>query len=98
MVFDVDVVQHLAESAERYSHAVGAAEATELAASLYVRFEIEEDAGDSSPLELPFQLRDQLAEVAQDSLVAAISLIGRNKVLERLFVDVPLASIGPGCL
>ena len=52
MVVDVDVVEHAAEALEGNAHAVGPAEAAELAAAFDVRFQIEEHAGDAAALEL----------------------------------------------
>jgi hypothetical protein len=43
VVADADVVEHAAKATQGDAHAVGAAEAAELAASFDVRFEVEED-------------------------------------------------------
>ena len=88
MVVDADVVEHAAEAAEGDAHAVGAAEAAELAAAFDVRLQIEEDARDAALGELLFELRDEFGEVAEDEFVAAVAEVGGHEVLEHFFIDV----------
>ena len=92
VVVDADVVEHAAQAAEGDAHAVGAAEAAELAAAFEVRLQVEEHAGDAALGELLFELRDHFGEVAEDAFVAAVAEVGRHEVLERVFVDVAFAS------
>ena len=54
VVADADVVEHAAEAAQGDAHAVGAAEAAELAASFDVRLQVEEHAGNAALLQLLF--------------------------------------------
>ena len=88
VVVDADVVEHAAEAADGDAHAVGPAEAAELAAAFEVRLQVENHAGDAALGELLFELRDDFGEVAEDALVAAVAQVGRHEVLELVFVDV----------
>ena len=90
VVVDADVIEHAAQAAHGDAHAVGAAEAAELAAAFQVRLQVEEHAGNAALGQLLLQLRDQLGEVAQDPLVAAVAQVGRHEVLEHVFVDVAI--------
>ena len=77
-----------AEAADRDPNSVGAAKAAELAAAFYVGLEFKDDARDAALGELLFELRNQVGEIAEDALVAAVAEMGGHEVLEHFFVDV----------
>ena len=62
MITDADVIEQFAETSEGYAETIGAREATELATTFNVRFEIEDDAGRSAALHLgvPGGMREQI--------------------------------------
>ncbi len=88
MIFDADVIEHAAESAESDAHPIGATKAAELATALEMRFEIDDDAWNAAFLQLLLKLRNRFGEIAKDPFVAAVAQIGGHEVSERLFVDV----------
>ena len=88
VIVDADVVQHAAETAEGDAHAVRPAEAAELPAAFEVRLQVEEHAGDAAAGELALQRGQDLAEVAEDRLVARIAQVGGNEIGQLVFLDV----------
>jgi hypothetical protein len=81
VVINLGIVQHAAEATQGDAKAVGATEATKLAASFDMRFQIEEHAGDATAAEFALQTRELFPVVPQDVFMGTITDVGWHKVL-----------------
>src|SRR5262245_61576974 len=88
VIADADVVEEAAEATEGNAHAVRTAETAELAATFHMRLQIDEDARYAALFELLLERGNVVLEIAEHQLVAAVSAVGRDKVLECFFIHV----------
>ena len=54
-----------------------------------MRFQVQEHTRNAAPFETSFQRGNRRGKVAQNDFVAAVTQIGRNKVPQRIFIDMP---------
>src|SRR5262249_48608221 len=87
LIVEADVIEQTAQSAAGHPQPVGPAESAELSTPLEVRLQFQEDSRQPQFLHAFVDLRQIVAEIAEDGFVATVPPVAGDKVLQPLFID-----------